>query len=205
MKKLFLSLLMSLFAAPALAQDEIEELLRRAAEGMKSTVALEAAFVQEKQIPFLDVPLMAEGKLCFRVPQGEHPFVFWEYRSPARSGFQYEEGSVSLWSGEGEGKAASSTERAFLSAMVEQMLTWIAFDREALGKEYELASVERNAFSLLLTPKNRHPVFSSIVLEFSRDFTTLQSIRMTGHQGDTTLLSFHPQTRNASLSGDCRR
>ena len=205
MKTLFLSLLLSLFAAPALAQGEVEELLRRAAEGMKSTVALEAAFVQEKQIPFLDVPLMAEGKLCFRVPQGEHPFVFWEYRSPARSGFQYEEGSVRLWSGEGEGKTASPTEKAFLNAMLEQMMSWIAFDRETLGKEYVLSSVAGNEFSLQLTPRASQSVFSSIILEFSRDFTTLQSIRMTGHQGDTTLLTFHPQTRNASLSGDCRR
>lgn len=205
MKKLFLSLFLTLATSPAAAQGDIDVLLRRAAEGMKSTAALESVFVQEKQIPFLDVPLMAEGKLCFRVPQGGLPFVFWEYRSPARSGFQYEGGQVSLWSGEGSGKVASPTEKAFLSAMVEQMLSWIAFDREALGKEYDLASVEGSESSLLLTPKNRHPVFSAIVLEFSRDFTTLQSIRMTGHQGDTTLLTFHPQSRNASLSGDCRR
>lgn len=205
MKKLFLSLLLSLMATPAAAQGDVDSLLRKAAEGMKSTFAFESSFVQEKLIPFLDVPLMAEGKLCFRVPQGGLPFVFWEYLSPARSGFQYEGGQVSLWSGEGSGKEASPTEKAFLNAMVEQMLSWIAFDREALGREYDLASVEGSEFSLLLTPKGRHPVFSAIVLEFSKDLTTLQSIRMTGHQGDTTLLSFHPQSRNASLSGDCRR
>ena len=205
MKRLLLPLAALLLASPAFAQSELDAFLRRAAEGMKSTHTLEALFTQEKHIPFLDVPLMAEGKLCFRVPQGAAPFVFWEYRSPARSGFQYEENAVSLWSGDASGKEAGPAEKAFLSAMVQQMLDWIAFDREKLGREYRMTLIPGKERALRLTPLREHPVFTAVELEFSEGFRTLERIRMTGVQEDVTLLAFQPQNVNAALSGDCRR
>jgi hypothetical protein len=79
---------------------------------MRETRSLEAAFRQEKRIPFLDLPLMAEGKLCFHVPQSSSPYIFWEYRDPSRSGFQYEGDSILIWS-ESSQKMSRRRKKAF--------------------------------------------------------------------------------------------
>ena len=83
MRAIFLFLLIILCAIPASAQDTVETLLARASQGMREIRSLEAAFRQEKRIPFLDLPLMAKGKLCFHVPQSSSPYIFWEYRDPS--------------------------------------------------------------------------------------------------------------------------
>lgn len=204
MKRLFLFLLMLLGGSPALAQDSIGPLLDRAAQGMRGTHSLEAVFQQEKRIPFLDLPLMAEGKLCFHVEQPSSPYIFWEYRSPSRSGFQYEKGSIRIWS-ETSQKEVPAAEKGFLKAIVSQMLHWIAFDQKALDKEYSLAPVAGEDRAVLLTPRKPSPVFKAIRLEFSQDFAMLSRIIMTGPEDDQTILMFQPQSINAALSDDCRR
>lgn len=204
MRTIFIFLLTILCAGPALAQDSVMTLLERASQGMRGTHSLEAAFRQEKHIPFLDLPLMAEGKLCFHVPGSSSPYVFWEYRAPSRSGFQYEDDSIRIWS-ETSQKDVSAAEKSFLKALVTQMLHWISFDRKALEKEYALAPVMGKERALMLTPRKASSVFKTIELEFSEDFATLARIAMVGPQDDQTLLTFQPQSINVDLSGDCRR
>lgn len=204
MRAIFLFLLIILCAIPASAQDTVETLLARASQGMRETHSLEAAFRQEKRIPFLDLPLMAKGKLCFHVPQSSSPYIFWEYRDPSRSGFQYEGDSILIWS-ESSQKDLPAAEKGFLKALVTQMLHWIAFDQEAIDKEYILASVAGKKRTVQLTPRKASPVFKTIELEFSEDFATLSRIIMTGPQEDLTILTFQPLSINADLSGDCRR
>lgn len=204
MKKIFLFLLMMLCGSPALAQDSVETLLDSASRGMRGTHSLEAVFQQEKRIPFLELPLMAEGKLCFHVPQSSPPYIFWEYRTPSRSGFRYEDDAIRIWS-ENSRKDVPAEEKGFLKALVTQMLHWISFDRKELEKGYALAPVAGKERAVLLTPRKASPVFKSIELEFSEDFATLSRISMAGPQGDLTILTFRPQSVNADLSDDCRR
>lgn len=205
MRTILLFLLTILCAGPALAQeDSVKALLERASQGMRGTHTLEAAFRQEKRIPFLDLPLMAEGKLCFHVPKASPPYIFWEYRAPSRSGFQYEDDAIRIWS-ETSQKDVPTAEKSFLKALVTQMLQWISFDQKALEKEYVLAAVMGKERALLLTPRKTSPVFKTIELEFSEDFATLARITMIGPQDDQTLLTFQPQSINVDLSGDCRR
>ena len=71
MRALFL--LTILCAVPASAQDTVATPLDHASQGMRGTRSLEAVFRQEKRIPFLDLPLVAEGKLCFHVPRPHRP------------------------------------------------------------------------------------------------------------------------------------
>lgn len=202
MRALFL--LTILCAVPASAQDTVATPLDHASQGMRGTRSLEAVFRQEKRIPFLDLPLVAEGKLCFHVPPSASPYIFWEYRSPSRSGFQYEGDSIHIWS-ERSRKDVPSAEKGFLKALVTQMLHWIAFDQEALDKEYMLAPVAGKTRTVRLTPRKASPVFKTIELEFSEDFATLSRITMTGPQDDLTILTFQPLSINADLSDDCRR
>lgn len=204
MRVIFLFLLTILYTVPAAAQDTMATLLNRASQGMRGTCSLEAVFRQEKHIPFLDLPLVAEGKLCFHVPPSASPYIFWEYRAPSRSGFQYEGDSIRIWS-ESSPKDVPSAEKGFLKALVTQMIHWIAFDQKALDKEYMLAPVEGKMRTVQLTPRKTSPVFKTIELEFSEDFATLSRITMTGPQDDLTILTFQPQSINADLSDDCRR
>lgn len=204
MRAIFFFLLTILYVVPVSAQDTVATLLDRASQGMRGTCSLEAVFRQEKHIPFLDLPLVAEGKLCFHVPPSSSPYIFWEYRAPSRSGFQYEEDSIHIWS-ESSQKDVPSAEKGFLKALVTQMLHWVAFDQEALDKEYMLAPVVGKIRTVRLTPRKTSPVFKTIELEFSEDFATLSRIIMTGPQEDLTILTFQPLSINADLSGDCRR
>lgn len=204
MRAIFFFLLTILYVVPVSAQDTVATLLDRASQGMRGTRSLEAAFLQEKRIPFLDLPLMAEGKLCFHVPQSSSPYIFWEYRDPSRSGFQYEGDSILIWS-ERSQKDVPAAEKGFLKALVTQMLHWIAFDQEAIDKGYILAPVAGKARTVQLTPRKASSVFKTIELEFSEDFATLSRITMTGSQDDLTILTFQPLSINADLSDDCRR
>ena len=204
-KKSFLPLIALLFSCQAMGQEGNYVLLRKAELGMKSTVSLEARFSQEKLIPFLDVPLISEGKLCFDISQVSSPFVFWEYRTPSRSGFLYENGDVCIWMRDDPAKDPAPSEKDFLNAMHREMLDWITFDHERIAKKYDLATRSVAERILILTPRKKHPLFKNIELKFSEDFSTLSRIKLTGHEEDVTVLTFHPQSINSSLSADCRK
>ncbi|WP_298067763.1 outer membrane lipoprotein carrier protein LolA [uncultured Mailhella sp.] len=200
--RLLACLVLSFVCASAFAAENTDLLLEKASSGLARTFALEATFQQRAEFAFMDVPLESSGKLCFSLTEGQK-FIFWEYRSPERSGFRWRDGTVELWTGQ-TSRPASASERQFLNGMTEQLLQWTAFDPQQLKKRYHIEP-GATPLSLRFIPREKSELFAAIELTFSPDLARIAELKFSGQEQEVTTLRFNVQSQNSALSEDCRR
>lgn len=169
-------------------------------QGAASTLSLEGSFYQTKRIPFMDIPLLSSGKICFDISKSSSPIIFWEYTSPQRTGFSLGPNGSEMWTDEGSSNQAQDT---FLKAIITEMLSWISFDQKILEKNYQISVV--NEHSVCLRPRKKNPLFSEANINFTNDYSLVKSIIFIGEKGDSTSLSFTITKRNQPLSNECMR
>lgn len=196
--------LLFFFSSQVCLADDVERFLDQLVTASRSLATVETSFQQEKQVPFLDFPLRASGKLCFSIADKQRPYIFWEYREPEKSGFLFENGAAKLWTGEGGERVARAQEKRFLLMMVEEMLQWISLDPVKLKKKYSLTLVAGQARCLRLTPHKANPFFSYADLCFRPSLMQLETLRFVGKEGEKTVLAFAEGGVNKALSADCR-
>ena len=179
----------------ALADAPLDALQRKA----QSLESVSADFVQETSLPMFVEPVRSRGRFVFKRPAS----LRWEYSEPMREGFVLNGDNGFRWDDAFSARKPFAPGSDPLAAIVaRQMIAWITFDREALGREYAIQSLPGPDLRVLLTPlrEDVKGVISAIFIAFSpQGPASLVEIRETG--GGGTSIDFSNVVVNGPLGG----
>lgn len=118
-------------------------------EKAASVISVRSDFTQETTIPMFAQPMRSSGRFVFKRPHA----LRWEFTSPMREGFVLNGDEGFRWEG-GDGTRTPFTPGGDPAAGViaRQLVAWITFDMEAIGKEYRIETVSETPLKLRMTP-----------------------------------------------------
>ncbi len=182
-----------------LSAEAARPVLDRLRQGVKNLTSLRCDFTQEKRLAVFSQTLVSRGTLSFRKPDS----LRWEYVSPVRSGFVVNGGKGAAWSAAGgEMHKSDLRDSREFAILAEQIALWLAFDEDAISRQYTLEVLSASPAILRLTPKNDgvRRFLRGLILIFAPDDSTAEEVRiLEGDNGDSTILRFSNAVRNEAL------
>ncbi len=182
-----------------LTGEAAEAVLARLRAGSKSLTTLRADFIQEKHLSMFSQNLVSHGKFSFRAPDS----LRWEYTSPVPSGFIVTGGKGAAWSAAGgEMHKSGLRDSPEFSTLADQIGIWLAFDEEAIKRQYSVEVLSASPAVIRLTPKNDtvRRFLRGLILFFAPDDSVAQEVHiLEGAGGDTTVLRFSNAVRGETL------
>lgn len=182
-------------AFPAWGMEALETLRRRA----ESLESVRADFVQESSIPLFAQPVLSSGRFVFKRPAS----LRWEYINPIREGFVLNGDKGFRWDNNSPARKPFSPGKDPLAAIIaRQMIAWITYDLESIGREYSIQSLPGPDMRLRMTPLRNdvRGVITAIIITFTPEGpASLVEIREAA--GGGTSIRFSNTVVNGPLDG----
>ncbi len=173
-------------------------LQRIKAEAQKIST-IDAAFVQTKNISFIDEQLISSGKFWFSRPDK----MRWEYQKPFFYSIIINGDDITVVDDKKESRfdAASNAMFGQIKLVIMNMVNGKMFDDPG----YHATLTEEDKFYVVnfeTVNKAMKDYITSIDLYFTKDSLLMETIRMNEASGDNTMIEFNPQKLNQPLSDD---
>ena len=194
MKKLLISLLLSLTTLPALAFSTAE-----LAAQLQAPQSVQGGFTQQRFLRSMDKPVQTGGHFALRPGHG----LFWHLQKPFDMKLRVRRDGISRQDAQGQWRANGS--QTAQAAQVKLFMAVLGGDTAELQRHFDLAlSGDARQWQLTLTPKTAvmRQVFNKIVISGGQ---LVQKVELDEKQGDRTVMQFNQLQTNRPLSPAARQ
>ncbi len=172
---------------------ELENKIKDASSKMKT---MQASFVQDKNLTFLDEIIQSKGKFVFQSPNS----VRWEYTDPYYYLIIIHNGTITIKDERKENKVDMASNPIFKqinNLMLSTVKGDILLNKDFRSKVYQ----NETSYKIILqsTDENLKEFISSIDLILNKKDLTVISIKMIEPMGDYTFISFKNKRLNEKL------
>ena len=172
---------------------EVKSKIKKASEELKS---MQASFVQDKVLTFMDEEIQSKGKFIFQSPNS----VRWEYIDPYKYLIIIDKEIITIKDERKENKFDMDSNPIF--KQINQLMLSTVKGDILLNKDFE-SKVYQNSktYKLELLPKdeNMKEFISSIDLILNKKDLTIISLKLTEPMGDYTFITFKNKIINEKL------
>lgn len=165
---------------------------------MSKIQSLRADFVQTKHLSFMDNPITSSGKFEYNTPSK----IRWEYLKPNQQILRFDQNKLTIERG-GQKQDIDLGLNRMYQQMSELMTSTMQgsklFDTQKSKIDYFKTG---NTYLVVMKPKDKRAARYIQQIEMSFDLASLlvQQIKIVEATEDYTLLHFHNQVKNNSLS-----
>ena len=204
MKKLGLILLFSVMSVFASAQSTVplsenrcEEVIQEITKATQATKTIQCRFVQSKVMAMLAEPSVSEGKMYYVAPDR----MCWEYEKPYSSSFIVN-GEQIIRTNDGKTEITDANSNRMFKGLSDFIMGCISgqklFDKTAFNI---MVFDEGNDWRAELFPLKRDMkrMFQTIVFRFDKKVLNINSMEMTGPNGDVTRIQFMDVVSNQPI------
>ncbi|MDR2726570.1 MAG: outer membrane lipoprotein carrier protein LolA [Deltaproteobacteria bacterium] len=181
-------------AEPLLADASILDALRAKAASVQS---IRSDFVQKTHIPMFTNPMQSRGRFMFMRPDA----LLWEYTEPMAEGFILSGGKGFQWDEGRQSHKPFNPENDPIAAIIaRQLVAWITFDTNMIGKEYAIEPTNREPLRLKMTPLRQDiaSVIESITITFTPEGPA-SLVELRERRGGATTIAFTRTMVNVPL------
>ncbi len=189
MKKLLLSLLLSLAALPALAFTTAELTAQ-----LQAPQSIQGSFTQQRHLRSLDKPVQTGGQFALRPGNG----LFWHLQKPFDMKLRVRRDGITRQ--DAQGRWRSNGSQTAQAAQVKLFMAVLGGDTAELQRHFNLAlSGNAQQWRLTLTPKTAvmRQIFNKITISGGQ---LVQTVELDEKQGDRTVMQFAQLQTNRPLS-----
>jgi outer membrane lipoprotein-sorting protein len=165
---------------------------------LAATQTMMVPFVQERDTPLSDEPLVSKGICRYKAPA----FLRWEYTEPYRTLLVYRDGKAAKFDVIDGRLRKMPRQQDGLALVMGEILYWMKgdFKRSKDFYKIEVRETERE-YRVTLIPRAKalSDFISSIMLTFSRETFFVTAVTMNGSGGDQVAIRFEGQVNNTAL------